>query len=86
MIAKQIKIPALDLQTAWMIVTLLAMLPALYVELTGDFPGRALFYGMEEDSWLAGVLLNAHDSIFVILANVMDVLGNVWNGVRNFIA
>lgn len=86
MFAKQIRIPAIDLATAFTVVVVLLLLPALYVELTGDFPGRVLFYGQEEDSPLAGAFLDAHRWVFVIFETVCNTVANVWAVVKNFFA
>jgi hypothetical protein len=86
MFAKQIRIRPLHLPTAWSVVLLLLILPALYVELTGDFPGRVWFYGQEEDSELAGVFLNAHNYIFTTLATTWDVVGRLAGSVKEFFA
>lgn len=72
MFAKQVRIPPLDLMTCWAIVAVLILLPALYVELTGDFPGRVWFYGMDEDSWLAGVFLDAHTTMLATFASIQN--------------
>lgn len=81
MFAKQIRIPPLNLQFWWTVVLVLILLPALYVELTGDFPGHVLFYGQQEDSWLAGVCIDAHAAIVSLPAtlwhSIEAVLGTV---------
>lgn len=84
--AKQIKIPALDWQTALAYVLFLSILPLLYVQLTGDFPGQVLFYGQEEDSALTVYALNAHAAIVSILATALDTVFNAWAGIRTFFA
>lgn len=86
MIAKQMKIPALDLATGWMTVAALLVLPALYVELTGDFPGRVWFYGQEEDSWMAGLFLDAHAVMVANFVTVFQMIGNTLQGIQNFFA
>lgn len=80
----QLNFRPIDWQT-WLMVTLtLALLPAVYVELTGDFPGTALFYGQEEDSWLTGVMLDAHAAIFAQLATTWTAVNDTLVSVFRF--
>lgn len=83
---KQIKIPALDWETVLAYVMFVSILPLLYVQLTGNFPGRVLFYGQEEDSPLTGWALGQHVTYSAIFADVWQTLGNVWAGIRTFFA
>jgi len=71
----------------WLLATLvLCTLPALYVEVTGDFPGEALFYGQEEDSWLTGMMLNAHAAIFATSGTAWAAVNDTLVGIKNFFA
>jgi hypothetical protein len=86
MFAKQIHIRPID-HTNWLLtVLLLAMLPALYVELTGDFPGAALFYGQQEDSWLTGIMLNGHAAVFATIATGWNAIMNTLYAITNLFA
>lgn len=82
----QINIRPIDWQTALMVVLTLVLLPALYVELTGDFPGATLFYGQEEDSWLTGMMLDAHDAIFATFASGWVAVNDTLVSIANFFA
>lgn len=84
MFVRQINIRPIIWQEALMAVLILAMLPALYVELTGDFPGEALFYGQQEDSWLAGMMLNAHAVIFATYGTAWVAVNDTLVSIRNF--
>jgi hypothetical protein len=84
MFAKQIDIRPIDHKTALIVVGILVLLPALYVELTGDFPGAVLFYGQQEDSWLTGVMLDCHTAVFATIATGWTAVNDTLVNVKNF--
>lgn len=43
---------------AALIASLIIALPALYVVLTGDYPGSAMFYGVMEDDPIVDALIS----------------------------
>lgn len=53
---------------AGLIATLLLLVviasPAIYIFLTGDFPGASRFYGIEEDAQIVTDILTARHNIF----------------------
>lgn len=50
--------PSLLTIAALVMVLLITFAPFLYILLTGDFPGAASTYGIEEDSPIVGALLS----------------------------
>jgi hypothetical protein len=86
MFAKQTRIPPLDWQSGLMVAALIALLPLLYVELTGDFPGQALFYGQTEDSPLVDWAFTQRETTVAVFASLWQTVITILTDIQNFFA